>query len=237
MHSKLAAFLLPVLAAATPVPQAKGIDPSLITIVSTSYSGNGCPQGTVSTDSSSDKTVITYGFDQFQTYIGPTISKKDNSRQCQLHLNLRYPGGFQYAIVEATYHGFARLDAGVRGEFLTSYYFSQDASKTSTTKMVATGGGALLTGQVYTKSDTVETASTIWSPCGSEGLLNINNRISLTSTDPKASGELSNDDATVAFTHQLHVSWRPCTPGKGGDSGNGGVVIVPNTPSAEVDFQ
>jgi len=79
--------------------------------------------------------------------------------------------------------------------------------------MVANGGGALLTGQVYTKSDTVETASTIWSPCGSEGLLNINNRISLTSTDPKASGELSNDDATVAFTHQLHVSWRPCTPG------------------------
>jgi hypothetical protein len=45
-------------------------------------------------------------------------------------LNLKYPGGFQYAVVDATYHGWARLDKGVTGTFLTTYFFSQDASKT-----------------------------------------------------------------------------------------------------------
>jgi len=41
--------------------------------------------------------------------------------------------------------------------------------------------------------------------------LNVNNRIALSSTVASATGELSDDDATVALTHQLHVSWQPCT--------------------------
>lgn len=74
------------------------------------------------------------------------------------------------------------------------------------------GDAKLALGDVYTKTDKVETTSVIWSPCGSNGILNINNRLSLTSTDPKAAGEFTNDDATVALTQQLHVAWRPCTP-------------------------
>lgn len=31
---------------------------------------------------------------------------------------------------------------------------------------------------------------------------------------------MSNDDATVAFTQQLHVAWRTCTPTSGSGSGS-----------------
>ncbi|KAI4642534.1 uncharacterized protein J4E78_010217 [Alternaria triticimaculans] len=238
MHARIAALLLPVLAAANPLPQTTSEDAppaEQITIVDTSYSGNGCPQGSVSTSTSTDKTVITYGFDQFQTYIGPGTVPADRSKNCQLHLNLKYPGGFQYAVVDATYHGWARLDEGVTGSFITTYYFSQDAGKTQTTRMSAVGGGALLTGQVYTKQDSVETTATIWSPCGQNGILNINNRISLTNKKSDQAGEMSNDDATVAFTQQLHVAWRKCTPtGSGGGSGS---VIGIGSPSANIDFE
>ncbi|KAH6864893.1 hypothetical protein J4E91_006749 [Alternaria rosae] len=238
MHAKIAALLLPVLAAANPLPQTTTDDAppaEQITIVDTSYSGNGCPQGSVSTSTSTDKTVITYGFDQFQTYIGPGTVPADRSKNCQLHLNLKYPGGFQYAVVDATYHGWARLDEGVTGSFITTYYFSQDAGKTQTTRMSAVGGGALLNGQVYTKQDSVETTATIWSPCGQNGILNINNRISLTNKKSDQAGEMSNDDATVAFTQQLHVAWRKCTPsGSGGGSGS---VIGIGSPSADIDFE
>lgn len=58
--------------------------------------------------------------------------------------------------------------------------------------------------------DKIPTASIIYSPCGSDGIFNVNNRIALTSTDPKASGSLTTDDATVAFTHQLNISWQKC---------------------------
>ncbi|KAK3364649.1 hypothetical protein B0T25DRAFT_70365 [Lasiosphaeria hispida] len=211
-----AAFLLPVLAAASPVAQtstngwADQPDPSQIQVISSSFSGNGCPQGTVSTSISPDKTVITFGFDKFQTYIGPGVSPTEKTKNCQLHLNLKYPGGFQFSVVDSTYHGYAQLDKGVTGTFYSTYYFSQDASATTTTQTSIQGGGIWASGQVYTKNDKIPTASFIFSPCGANGILNINNRIALTSTNSTASGEVTNDDATVAFTQQININWRKC---------------------------
>lgn len=184
--------------------------PNQITIISAQTSGNGCPQGTVSTTFSPDKTVVTFGFDAFQTYIGPGTKPQDRSKNCQIHLNLQYPGGFQYSIMQATYHGYAQLDPGVTGQFISTYFFSQDASNTANSKTTLTGPD-YVNGQVYTKSDSVENASTVWSPCGASGILNINNRIGLTSTNSNASGQLSDDDATVAFQQKILVQWRTCT--------------------------
>jgi len=222
-----AALLLPALAAATPValdPPTRVLDgrwqgpptgspaaaPSGVTISSVSFSGNGCPQNSVSTSISTDKTVVTFGFDSFQTYIGPGTSVSDHTKNCQLHLNLLYPSGFTFAVVDATYHGYAQLDSGVSGTFLSTYYFSQDASATATTQTTITGGGVWANGQVYTKDDQVPTASFIWSPCGANGILNVNNRIALSSSSSSASGEVTDDDATISFTHQVHLSWYHC---------------------------
>jgi hypothetical protein len=74
--------------------------------------------------------VVTFGFDQFTTLIGPTAQQADKSKACQLHLDLQYQGGFQYSVVNAVYHGYARLDPGVTGTFLSTYYFSQNAANT-----------------------------------------------------------------------------------------------------------
>jgi hypothetical protein len=87
---------------------------------------------------------------------------------------------------------------------------------------------------VYTKQDSVETTATIWSPCGQNGILNINNRIALTNKKSDQAGEMSNDDATVAFTQQLHVAWRKCTPGSG--AGTGSDTIGIGNPSSETTF-
>lgn len=63
-------------------------------------------------------------------YTGPGTTPSDKSKNCQLHLNLKYPGGFQFAVVESTYHGYAQLEEGVTGTFYSTYYFSQDAAAT-----------------------------------------------------------------------------------------------------------
>ncbi|CZS88628.1 uncharacterized protein RAG0_00574 [Rhynchosporium agropyri] len=214
-----AALLLPALALANPVLQRqKGPPADEIKIVSAQTSGNGCPQGTVTSTIDPGRTLVTFGFDAFQTYIGPNAKQADKTKQCQIHLSLQYPGGFQYSVVDATYHGWARLDAGVTGTFVSSYFFSQAASQTCSTRSTISGK-QWLEGDIYTKQDLIESTAVIWSPCGASGILNVNNRIALSSTNAKLTGELSNDDATVSFTHQLHVAWQPCVvPGKG--SGN-----------------
>lgn len=185
-------------------------NPNDIQVSSVSFSGSGCPQGSVSTSISTDRTVVTFGFDKFQTFIGPGYDLGDKTKNCQLHLNLKYPGGFQFAVLDSTYHGFAQLDSGVTGKFFSTYYFSQDASATATTQTSISGGGSWADGQVYTKHDQIPTASVIYAPCGANGILNVNNRIVLSTDSKTATGQVTDDDATVAFTHQLHLAWRAC---------------------------
>ncbi|PGH32658.1 hypothetical protein GX50_04574 [[Emmonsia] crescens] len=163
MISAVALLLLPALALARPVESPR---PDKIQIVDTARSGNGCPQNTVS-----------------------TVLSKDHSKSLE---GLLYPGGFHFPILDAAYHGFARLDEGVTADFLSSYYFSQSAASTSITRG-SISGPAWLKGNVYVRNDKVANGALIWSPCGSEGILNINNRISFTSQSPKASGELSSE--------------------------------------------
>ncbi len=56
----IAALLLPALVLANPVAnrQSKGPPPDEIKIISAQSSGNGCPQGSVSSTISPDRTVI-----------------------------------------------------------------------------------------------------------------------------------------------------------------------------------
>lgn len=104
------------------------------------------------------------------------------------------------------YHGFAQLDAAVTGTFFSTYYFSDNAAETSTTQTSIQGGGIWADGQVYTKQDLVPAEKEVRSRCGGDSsILNINNRIALSSSDSHAQGLMTNDDATVAFTHQIHL--------------------------------
>jgi len=87
--------LLPLIATALATPIAEldarqsAPPPNQITIISAMTSGNGCPSGTVSTTFSPDKTLVTFGFDAFQTYIGPGTKPQDHSKNCQIHLSLQ----------------------------------------------------------------------------------------------------------------------------------------------------
>ncbi|KAK7717091.1 hypothetical protein SLS63_010810 [Diaporthe eres] len=199
-------------AAVTGAPISK---PSGISISSVTYSGKGCPSGSVSTSLSADKTVVTLGFDNFQAYIGPGTSVADRSKSCNLILTLKYPPAYSFAVVSSTYHGYAQLDNGVTGKFSSTYFFSSLLSATFSTSTSVLGGGSLESGSVYTKSDTISTPNLVLSPCGLLGvgslaLLNIGNTISLSSSNSSAVGLMTNDDATVSTTQQVALKWFSC---------------------------
>lgn len=203
--------LLPAVILATPFAQDVAQAPPQVTISSSTYSGNGCPQGSVSSIISPDKTTITFGFDRFLAAIGPSAPQNGQQKNCQLHLDLRYPSGFQMSLVTATYHGYVRLDQGVEASFISSYYFSQNAGATANSR-INLSGPDYAGGRSYTKEDKIQNASTVWSPCGANGILNVNNRIALNNNQNRdGQGEISNDDATVRFEQKISVQWRRCT--------------------------
>jgi len=201
-------LMLGAMAAAMPTKRTAP-SPELITFGSATFSGNGCPQGTVSTSVNPDKTVITFGFDAFQAYIGPGTSYMDRTKNCQLHLNVKYPKGYNFAVLSSTYHGFALLEGGVNADFFSTYYYSEKAADTFTTRTTISGGGVWADGQVYTKED-VAPQPIVRAPCGDSAILNINNRISLRSSNSQASGMITNDDATVDLSQQLVIDWYEC---------------------------
>lgn len=99
-------------------------NPDDVQIVSFVYGGTGCPSNTVSSILSDDRTIMTLIFDQYVAQIGPGVSITENRKNCQLNINLRYPGGFQYSVFSADYRGYAYLDQGVTGVQKSTYYFS-----------------------------------------------------------------------------------------------------------------
>jgi hypothetical protein len=63
----------------------------------------------------------------------------------------------------------------------------------------------------YLKHDEADSTSTVWSPCGTTGMLNINSQVRLTGTDTKASGLLTTDSTDLKFTQVVYVQWKKCT--------------------------
>jgi hypothetical protein len=52
----------------------------------------------------------------------------------------------------------------------------------------------------------------VWSPCGSGGILNINDilRLDKDPSDEKAAGTLAVYDATLQFSQNISIIWKKC---------------------------
>jgi len=191
-----------------------------ITINSASTSGSGCPRHSVAITISPERTAITLGFDEFQTYLGRRFADSDRDKNCQIRLNLFYPGGYTFAVLDATYHGYAQLDPGVTGSLSTSYSFAggrpdrRSGRTESTTQTSISGGGGYEAGGVYTKTDAIPVNSRVRAPCGKNATMVIRTRINLEAGGGGGEGEgegmLTGDDATFALTQQMRIEWEAC---------------------------
>ncbi|KAH3920648.1 hypothetical protein HBI56_219330 [Parastagonospora nodorum] len=177
-----------------------------VTIKGVSYGGTGCPQGTMSSQISSDRTIVTLIFDSYIASTGPGISVTEQRKNCQLNVDLQYPGGFQYSILSADYRGYAAIQKGITGTLKSTYYFSGQTAQTSTEyNFVGPVNGD------YLKHDEADSTSIIWSPCGAAGMLNINSQVRLTSTNSSATGLLTTDSTDLKFSQVVYVQWQKCT--------------------------
>jgi len=181
---RFTALFFAALAAAAPATRpALGGAPSghEVQIKSISFAGSGCPAGTVSGQLSSDLTTLTLLFAQFTAQAGSGIPAVEYRKNCQLNVKLQYPQGWQWSVFKADYRGYAYLPSGGKGTCKATYYFSGSSQQMSST--------IILTGPYdnnYIKTDEFNDVSLVWSPCGMEGMLNINSEVRITPLDSKA---------------------------------------------------
>jgi len=174
-------------------------------IANFTYAGSGCPVGSAAGVISPDQKALTIIFDQFEAHAGPGIGRASNRAFCQLAVDLRFDPGWQVAVFDATYRGFADLEGGVQGLHETSYYFSGSplTSGPLTWSMI----GPFTNN--FSRTDTFTTS--VWSECGTVRPLNIKTSLYVTNRlAPSSSGVLTNDTTDVQVRIEYGLVFRPC---------------------------
>lgn len=170
-------------------------------------------------------------FNSYVASIGPGVSVTENRKNCQLNLDITYPGGFQYFVFSANYRGYAAIDKGVTGALKSTYYISGQTAQVIIPQSKFSEQKVLLFPEIwiqpidrpaeydfvgpvdsdYLKYDTADSTPVIWSPCGAEGMLNINSQVRLTSTNSSSSSLLTTDSPYAKSTQIVYVNWQTCT--------------------------
>lgn len=169
------------------------------------YAGSGCPVGSAAGIISPDQKALTVIFDNFAAQAGPGYPLSANRAFCQLAVDLRFDPGWQVAVFDATYRGFADLEPGVRAAHETSYYFS-GSPLTS---------GPLLWNMVgpftsnFSRTDSFST--TVWSECGAVRPLNIKTNLFVTNRHaPSNMGLVTNDTTDLQVRLEFGLVYRRC---------------------------
>ncbi|KAK4120175.1 hypothetical protein N657DRAFT_649229 [Parathielavia appendiculata] len=170
------------------------------------YGGSGCPAKSVGSQLSTDLTTLTLLYDSFIAQSGEGIKPSEHRKNCQLNVKLKYPHGWQFSVFKADYRGYANIHPKDKGTCKATYYFSGDSKQYSS---AVTFHGPY--DDNYLKTDQFNLESLVWSPCGAEGMLNINNEVRLTPLDSKRANLLTVDSTDLKFKQICYLQWRKCT--------------------------
>ncbi|KAB5511557.1 hypothetical protein GE09DRAFT_1269946, partial [Coniochaeta sp. 2T2.1] len=187
-----------------------------VSIVSAASSGNGCPQGTVSTTVNPDKTLITLGYDAVRPHLGPGATPGMKSQNCVVHLRLKYPTGWRFIIDKTRWHGIFSLTEDASATLYTLYEIVSSDTQVINVPQANVNGSRFeqVDGDVFDVEYPIQRDDEIASMCGREERsvsdgVGVHDRFALTAK--KAGTE--QDGFLVADTalfHQIGLRWEPC---------------------------
>lgn len=179
-------------------------NPSEVYVQSISYGGSGCPQGSIGTSLSNDRSTFTLIFDQFVAASGPGVSVTESRKNCQININMRVPNGWTYTISTIDYRGYVQIPAGYTAEQKSVYYFQGQTMQAS--------GATQFRGPAtkdYLVRDTVPLNSLVWMPCSRVVPLNVNAQIRLIGPAGQ-NAQITTDSIDGKIKHVIGLQWRPC---------------------------
>jgi hypothetical protein len=176
--------------------------PQQVTVNSINYGGSGCPQGSVGTSFSNDRTSFTLIFDQFVASTGPGVAIGEGRKNCQINVNLNIPGGWSFSIATVDYRGYVQLPAGMTAEQKSIYYFQGEVAQASS--------GSKFVGPIskdYLSRDTIPLTAVVWMPCGRVVPVNINAQVRLMG---RGQGQITTDSIDGKVRQILGLQWKRC---------------------------
>jgi hypothetical protein len=193
-------------AAAAAVPQGDSLvvpnapAPSDIKVLGVTAIGTGCPAGHAFVNVDATGTIFDVAFDKYVVSAGPGTSPATDSRKnCRLSINIQFPSGYQFSVIETRFTGYASLAQGQTGTVRAGYTFSGDNRQ----EVVFQKNLVAPYDDNYNMLAGVGVES--FSLCGSTtAILNVNSEIRITPLATPYYGVMTVD----AFDGSLHVVFR-----------------------------
>jgi hypothetical protein len=182
-----------------------GDSPPWAHIDSIAYAGSGCPAGSVAENLSDDLTAFTLLFDDYVAEIGPGVPRRENRKNCQINIDLKFPQGWSFTLFEMDYRGYVGIDRGVTALQSSRYYFQGNSH--SCKFDTAFYGSKDDDFEIH---DTVAASALVWSPCGANRSLNINTQVRLASRSRNATGIITMDSVDGKVTQLYGIKWKRC---------------------------
>lgn len=152
--------------------------------------------------------------------IGKGVAVTENRKNCQINLDLQYPSGFQYSILDTMFRGYVDLEKGISGTQSATYYFSgcmflqgkrlflSLISELASQQVTATSTFKGPTTKDYAEKDSIPFSSVVWSPCGAALPINVNTQVRLTGSG--GTGLLTQDSFDGKITYVVGIQWQKC---------------------------
>ncbi|KAI8629089.1 hypothetical protein F5Y19DRAFT_475650 [Xylariaceae sp. FL1651] len=179
-------------------------------VLSTSFSGNGCPQGATAVPISSSWEHFAFTLPGFSAAYGASSPVSTRTVNCQGHLNLGATPGWQFTLKDLWSTGYLELEGP--GVTLTQYvtvYFSQDAAQTTTTTQSISSPANATVSKNLALHAAIPASSLVWSPCSSSGIMNVNFRMAFTSSNQNSRGYYG-PGKNSSVTERWGWTWRRC---------------------------
>lgn len=182
----------------------EGPGKSEVEIVDAVVNGSGCPVGTatVIVTNSKPEGPVDYFQVTFDDFI---IEKPGKARKfCVVALDIKFPQGWSYSVLDVETDGYAEIQEGVKGEIKISYEFRSTNSKVSKKRRQK----GYWEGE-YKFNDSF--GQVVWSPCGKVLPLNLKTQIALAgSADNGKSSIMTVDQQSGLLTQKWGIKWKRC---------------------------
>ncbi|KAK4142199.1 uncharacterized protein C8A04DRAFT_38453 [Dichotomopilus funicola] len=174
--------------------------PGDIKILNVTAIGSGCPAGHAFVNVDATGTIFDVAFDEYIVSAGPGSSVSDSRKNCRISINLQFPSGYQFSVIETRFTGYASLSEGQTGTCRAGYTFSGD----STQEVVFQKNIAAPYEDNYNMIAGVGIES--YSRCGgTTAILNVNSEIRITPISTPYRGTM-----TVRNPYKVTLVWRRC---------------------------
>jgi hypothetical protein len=176
-----------------------------VKIISISATGTGCPSGSAQVTVDATGSIFDVAFDRYIVNTGPGQSASDSRKNCRVSINLQFPSGYQFSIIESRFQGYASLPSDQTGTCRAAYTFSGDSSQEVVFQKDIRG----------TYEDNFELIAGVgvqsWSKCGgSTAILNVNSEIRITPVNSPKKGTMTVDSFDGSLHVKFQANWRRC---------------------------